>query len=51
MAVCGRPSSLRVDGLHGEVEVYDSRGRHLGVAEPIKGQLIKPARRGRTIDV
>ncbi|MFI7239621.1 colicin E3/pyocin S6 family cytotoxin [Streptomyces cyaneofuscatus] len=40
------------DGEHGgEVEVFDKRGRHLGVADPMTGQLIKPPERGRRIDV
>lgn len=39
------------DGLHGEVEVYNSRGKHLGAVDPTTGELLKPAVRGRTIDV
>ncbi|AXI72405.1 hypothetical protein DTW94_14810 [Streptomyces cavourensis] len=40
------------DGEHGgEVEVFDKRGRHLGVAHPVTGETIKPAVRGRRIDV
>lgn len=39
------------DGLHGEVEVYNRRGKHLGVADAISGELIKPAINGRCIDV
>ncbi|MFD6095737.1 colicin E3/pyocin S6 family cytotoxin [Nocardiopsis flavescens] len=40
------------DGEHGgEVEVYDKRGRHLGVVHPFSRALIKPAVRGRSIDV
>ncbi|MFE3604213.1 colicin E3/pyocin S6 family cytotoxin [Streptomyces goshikiensis] len=40
------------DGEHGgEVEVFNKRGRHLGVAHPITGEMIKPAVRGRRIDV
>jgi hypothetical protein len=39
------------DSTHGEVEVYNLRGRHLGVADPVTGELIKPARRGQRIDV
>lgn len=37
------------DSLHGEVEVFDKNGRHLGVANPITGAIIKPAVRGRRI--
>jgi|SaaInl8_200m_RNA_FD_contig_81_150201_length_1393_multi_3_in_0_out_0_4 hypothetical protein len=39
------------DGLHGEIEVFNNRGRHLGVLEPENGILIKPAKKGRKIDV
>jgi hypothetical protein len=38
------------DGLHGEIEVYDSRGNHLGVAN-CEGNFIKKAVKGRRIDV
>ena len=41
------------DGNHGgEIEVFSGRtGIHLGVADIMTGELIKPARRGRKIDV
>lgn len=39
------------DGLHGEIEVFNKRGRHLGVIDPVHGRLIKPAVKGRRIDV
>ena len=39
------------DSLHGEVEVFNKRGRHLGTIDPVHGNLIKPAVKGRTIDV
>ena len=39
------------DSLHGEVEVYNQRGKHLGVFDAVTGELIKEAVRGRTIDV
>jgi Cytotoxic len=39
------------DGLHGEVEVYDKRGHHLGVGDAVSGEIIKGAQRGRRIDV
>lgn len=39
------------DSLHGEIEVYNRRGRHLGAADALTGVLIKPARRERHIDV
>lgn len=38
------------DSLHGEIEVFNRRGKHLGVLNP-KGDLIKDAVKGRTIDV
>ena len=39
------------DSLHGEIEVFNKRGRHLGVIDPIHGAIIKDAVRGRKIDV
>lgn len=39
------------DELHGEIEVYDKRGRHLGALDAKSGTLIKDAERGRTINV
>lgn len=39
------------DGLHGEIEVFDSQGWHLGAIDPITGLGIKPATKGRNIDV
>lgn len=38
------------DSLHGEIEVYNVRGRHLGVLNP-EGVFIKDAVKGRKIDV
>jgi hypothetical protein len=38
------------DSLHGEIEVYNRRGKHLGVLDP-NGILIKNAIKGRRIDV
>ena len=38
------------DGLHGEIEVFNKRGRHLGVMNCI-GETIKNAVKGRKIDV
>lgn len=37
------------DALHGEIEVFNKRGRHLGSLHAIRGVLIKPAVRGRRI--
>ncbi|WP_084258529.1 colicin E3/pyocin S6 family cytotoxin [Saccharomonospora iraqiensis] len=39
------------DHTHGHIEVYNKRGRHLGVADPVTGEWIKSAVRGRRIDV
>ncbi len=38
------------DSLHGEIEVYNKRGKHLGVLNP-QGDLIKEPIKGRKIDV
>ncbi len=37
------------DSLHGEVEIFSKKGKHLGVISPITGELIKPAVKGRKI--
>ncbi len=39
------------DTLHGEVEVFDKRGYHLGSVDPINGQYIKSAVKGRRLNV
>ncbi|MCP4339530.1 MAG: hypothetical protein GY799_11730 [Desulfobulbaceae bacterium] len=39
------------DSLHGEVEVYSKRGRHLGVVNYRTGSFIKDPIKGRRIDV
>ncbi|SFI75108.1 colicin E3/pyocin S6 family cytotoxin [Nitrosomonas sp. Nm34] len=39
------------DSLHGEIEVFNKRGKHLGAIDPICGSLIKDAIPGRKIDV
>jgi len=39
------------DGLHGEVEVCNRRGRHIRTEDPIIGVWSKNAVRGRRIDV
>ncbi|MFT2010198.1 colicin E3/pyocin S6 family cytotoxin [Pontibacter sp. 13R65] len=38
------------DSLHGEIEVFNKRGRHLGVKN-IHGEFIKAPVKGRKIDV
>jgi hypothetical protein len=37
------------DSLHGELEVFNKSGYHLGVACPRTGEMIKPAVKGRRI--
>ena len=39
------------DSLHGEIEVFNTRGYHLGVLDKIEGRLIKSAVKGRRIRV
>jgi len=38
------------DSLHGEIEVFDARGRHVAVLDAISGDWRKGTRRGRRID-
>lgn len=37
------------DSLHGELEVFNKNGYHIGVADPSTGLMIKPPVRGRRI--
>ncbi|EMY5506446.1 colicin E3/pyocin S6 family cytotoxin [Bacillus cereus] len=37
------------DSLHGEIEVFNKQGRHLGAADAISGEFIKPAVKGRKL--
>lgn len=39
------------DSLHGEIEVFNLRGKHVEVLDAISGKAIKGATRGRRIDV
>jgi len=39
------------DSRHGEIEVFNTRGHHLGVVHAVTGLFIKPAVKGRKIDV
>jgi len=39
------------DALHGEVEVFNGRGRHLGGVDAVTGAQVKLAVPGRRIDV
>lgn len=47
---CGK-RLFQWDELHGEIEAYNKRGKHVGVLHPVTGELIKDAVEGRTIDV
>ncbi len=40
-----------LDALHGEIEVFDTRGRHVGVIHAVTGVTIEPNRKGRRIRV
>jgi hypothetical protein len=39
------------DALHGEVEAFNARGRHLGSFDPVTEALIKQPVQGRKINV
>ncbi len=39
------------DAYHGEIEVFNKRGRHIGVFDALTGKMIKEAVKGRKIDV
>lgn len=39
------------DFLHGEIEVFNRRGRHMGVADALTGVVFAPGIAGRRIDV
>lgn len=39
------------DSLHGEVEVWNKRGIHLGAVDPISGNTVKDADARKSIDV
>jgi len=39
------------DALHGELEVYNARGYHLGSVDPVTGKVLKSAVKGRRIEV
>jgi hypothetical protein len=47
----GRKRLYTWDSLHGEVEVFNGRGKHLGVIHAVTGQWIKDAVPGRSINV
>lgn len=37
------------DELHGEIEVFNKRGYHLGVLDAVTGDWVKDAKRGRRL--
>lgn len=39
------------DYTHGDIEVYNHRGEHIGSMDPSTGQLYKPAVPGRRINI
>jgi len=49
-SLCGR-RLFTWDGFHGEIEVFNKRGKHIGVIHAVTGIIIKDAVKGRTIDV
>ncbi len=40
----------RWDYTHGDIEVFDSRGKHIGSADPHTGSICKPRVNGRTME-
>jgi Cytotoxic len=39
------------DSLHGEIEVFNKQGYHLGAVDAVNGVLTKPGIKGRRINV
>lgn len=39
------------DPLHGEIEVFSLRGKHIGAIHAVQGTHVKDAKPGRSIDV
>ncbi|MBP6740188.1 MAG: hypothetical protein KA146_09355 [Leptospiraceae bacterium] len=39
------------DSLHGEIEVFNKKGNHLGAIDAVSGMHIKDAVKGRSINV
>jgi hypothetical protein len=39
------------DALHGEIEVFSKRGKHLGALDAVTGALIKSPVKGRSIAI
>jgi len=46
-----KKQSYAWDYTHNDIEVYNSRGVHLGAMDPVSGEMYKPAVPGRTIVV
>lgn len=42
---------LTWDSQHGEVEVFNARGRHLGSIDARNGQFLKEAVKGRRLEI
>lgn len=49
-SACGK-RIYTYDQLHGHIEVYNKRGKHLGELDVETGEKIAPAKKGRSIDV
>ena len=47
---CGR-RIYTWDAFHGEIEVFNGNGKHLGVLDALSGEFIKDAVKGRKINV
>ncbi|MFF4415067.1 DNRLRE domain-containing protein [Streptosporangium sp. NPDC001559] len=47
----GKGKYYEWDYTHGDIEVYDKKGRHLGSADPVEGKIYKPAVSGRKISL
>jgi hypothetical protein len=39
------------DSLHGEIEVFNKRGRHLGALDALSGVLVKEETKGRRLNL
>ena len=39
------------DELHGEIEVFNARGKHMGSADKVTGEIFKEAVKGRKLNV
>ena len=47
----GKDRYYSYDEFHGEIEVFNKRGKHIGVIDSVTGEWIKDAVAGRKIDV